>query len=127
MSQHLTIIEAAKYLNRSTKTIRKYIKDGKLKAIMEPAQFGNRYVIPLEALEAFKSTPLTHTPTIENQLVEVPPALPVEALENLIMGMEGRLLEAIEERLAARDKRLEEVLGRMENRKWWQQLFPFWK
>jgi len=84
MSQHLTIIEAAKYLNRSTKTIRKYIKDRKLKAIMEPAQFGNRYVIPLEALEAFKEESLTHTPTIENQLVEVTPTLPLEAIESLL-------------------------------------------
>lgn len=118
---HLTIIEAAKYLNRSTKTVRKYIKDGKLPSIMEPAQFGNRYVIPLEALEAFEKE-FTHTLPVLNQQMKVSPIPPLEALEvmeNMMMSMEARLLEAIEERLAARDKRLEEVLERM-RRPWWK-------
>ena len=106
----LTIIEAAKYLNRSTKTIRKYIKDGKLTAIMEPAQFGNRYVIPLEVLEAFKEESLTHIPTMEIQQLEVSTPQPLEALQGLLLGLsEGQEVTAKE--IAQLHEKLDEIRG----------------
>lgn len=40
-----TILEAAKLLGLSPKTIRKQIRDGKLKAIQKPSTFGNRWEI----------------------------------------------------------------------------------
>jgi excisionase family DNA binding protein len=103
---HLTIIEAAKYLNRSTKTIRKYIKDGKLTAVMDEIPGGHRWMIPVESLEAFLVSPSTSNgiTTVELQGV-APPQMGMEVLENLIMGMEVRLLEAIDARLEGMEKK----------------------
>ena len=114
MADHLTIIEAAKYLNRSTKTVRKYIKDGKLTAISDEIPGGHRWIIPLESLEALLASPPTSKGiTMVDVQVVTPPQMGMEVLENLVMGMETRLLEAI-------DRRLEGVLER--KKPWWK----FW-
>ncbi len=45
MSNGFTIAEAAKSLGVSTRTIRRFIKAGKLKAELVPGQFGEEYLI----------------------------------------------------------------------------------
>ena len=125
MMKYLTIIDAAKYLGRSTKTVRNYIKSGKLNAVMEDSPFGHRYVIPLEELQKMKDGDCpSDVKPVESILEVIQPNLPLEPVENMVIGVEKRLLEAmesrmeaLEERLEERDRLLMEALERMEAKK----------
>ena len=44
--QGLTIAQAAKALGVSPKTIRRYIKDGKISSVLAPGKYGEEYRIP---------------------------------------------------------------------------------
>ena len=126
--QHLTIIEAAKYLNRSTKTIRKYIKDGKLTAIMDEIPGGHRWMIPVESLEAFLVSPSTSNgiTTVELQGV-APPQMGMEALQGLLLGLaEGQEVTAKE--IAQLHEKLDEIRGMLMEQvqkkpSWWARLW----
>ena len=114
-TQYLNIHQAAAKLCKSTKTVRKYIKDGKLQAIKENTPYGSQYLIPLEAITSILNKNILDEKGME-ALPEVTnlPSIPtrLDRLESLLLGMEAsrqeyqqkredRLLEAIE-RLEAR-------------------------
>ncbi len=86
--QGLTIAQAADALKVSPKTIRRYIKDGKIPYVLIPGKFGQEYRIPLslpdiinkETAQAIpgvahgqdlgKASELDSTATLENQGVD---------------------------------------------------------
>ncbi|MFA4834879.1 MAG: helix-turn-helix domain-containing protein [Dehalococcoidia bacterium] len=133
MPEMLTIAQVAKLTGKSTKTIRNYIKTGRLKAIMEPSPFGHRYVIAADTLEGLQcQTPTLPLEPLETQLT---PVLPLETtlealekrMEDRLVTLENRIVERVEGRLAERDRRLDEFIGEwLEEKKkpsWWARLW----
>ena len=129
--QRLSIKEAQKWLEEhnhklSDKTIRKYIKNGILQAIMDVgAKHGDRYLITLESLETLINPGNLHGSTVE-ETIEAPssnvstalvPMLDVYSVQVMVGTMEKRLEARLEQRLEARleerDQRLVEVMRRL--------------
>jgi hypothetical protein len=130
--KYLTVLEAAKYIGKSDKTIRKYITTGKLKGIVwDDGPYGKRQMIPIPALDALKDE---HTPThleglepLEVENPETTELITVEGrkfllesmeaiMDKRLEGMEERIsgrLEGLETRLEERDQRLVEVMRRL--------------
>lgn len=52
MVERLTIKQAAQALGVSEKTVRRMIKDGRLKAYLEPSVYGQQYYIPAEQISS---------------------------------------------------------------------------
>lgn len=60
--QDLTISQAAKSLGVSTRTVRRFIKSGKIQAELVPGPFGQEYRIPELPPDLHKAKPTDNTP-----------------------------------------------------------------
>lgn len=145
--KYLTVLEAAKFIEMSDKTIRKYIKSGKIDGVIwEPSPFGPRQMIPLESLvplvkrNSTGGSPLEGLEPLEVESVpmEHPSStalVPTYDAHNMLAlfkehtkGMESRLEARLEERLEERDRKLTEVMRKMmderkKEKPWW----AFWR
>lgn len=133
----LTLLEAEKWLKEqghpcSTKTLRKYINNGRLPKRVEMSKHGNRYMLTEDELRTLfehgtSMVPAEATPTMPT-MEEYRRTLET-SIENTLLSMESRLLEQIDARLEARDKLLlEAIRTRQEEKKpllrrfveWWK-------
>lgn len=133
-TQYLNIHQAAAQLGKSTKTVRKYIKDGKLQAVKENTPYGSQYLIPLEAITSMLN-PANPTEKGMEALPEVTnlPSIPtpLEAIENMLLGVEGRMIKTMQEYQQNREDRLLEAIERLEVRveelslPWWKRVWKW--
>jgi excisionase family DNA binding protein len=99
---HLTIREASQLIGRTSATIRRYIRSGRLKAEKEIGKFGEEYRIPREDLLALGFTPSETPPPGDAALVRVPggpppafasDAVPIALYNELLMKHEQILVQ----------------------------------
>ena len=98
---HLTIREASQLIGRTSATIRRYIRAGRLKAEKEIGKFGEEYRIPREDLLALGFTPSETPATGEGPLMRVsaglpaatPDAVPISLYNELLMKHEQILVQ----------------------------------
>jgi excisionase family DNA binding protein len=122
-----SISEAAELLNLSAKTIRRYIKSGKLTSIKVPTKFGEEYRIT-EIPEALKQE--------AEAMAEAQSRVDIVTAEDASPGLDAQLLYQENIRLAAqlgaateRIRQLEEKMKLLEAPKkpikqsWWKRLF----
>jgi excisionase family DNA binding protein len=82
---HLTIREASQLIGRTSATIRRYIRSGRLKAEKQIGKFGEEYRIPREDLLALGFTPAGPGDGREaGTLVRAPSAPPVPAAPDFV-------------------------------------------
>jgi excisionase family DNA binding protein len=107
----MTLPQAAEHLGVSTRTIRRWIHDGKLSAELRPGPYGKQYLVPVNALPAVRVFPSA----VSNQPPDEVAALRRELLDALAASEERQralLEELIEEivRLRADVQRLSQLL-----------------
>jgi len=118
--QGLTIPEAAKTLGVSSRTVRRFIKSGKIQAQLVPGAFGQEYQISELPQHLYRSKPLDNTPSqnpiqTPGQLIEL-----IHELQEKNMTLAAQFGAATE-----RIRNLEgEVKFLTTTRKpWWRRLF----
>ena len=114
--QGLTISEAAKSLGVSTRTVRRFIKSGKIHAEFVPGAFGQEYRIPTLPRELHKSKPVDNTP-VQN---------PVQVMD-IIRELQDKNL-ALAAQLGAATERIRNLENRVKlltaaRQPWWKRLF----
>ena len=124
-NQGLTIAQAAKSLGVSSRTVRRFIKSGKIKAELVPGPFGDEYRIrelPLYLYKS-KSSDITPSQTSLQTLIQIP----IQAMDiirelqekNLVLAAQ---LGATTERLRNLEKEIR-LLTEAKQRPWWKRLF----
>jgi excisionase family DNA binding protein len=124
--KYLTVLEAAKYLNKSDKTIRKYITTGKLKGIVwENGPFGERQMIPLEALERLRNSNRSSIPfppqpqePLEAPLEQAgtPGLVPMYDIQTFLKLADHAVDERVKARVEPLETRLKALEGGLEAR-----------
>ncbi len=116
-SQGLTISEAAKLLGVSTRTVRRFIKSGKIRAELVLGAFGQEYRIRALPHDLHKSKPVDNTP-VQNpvQVMDI-----IRELQEKNLALAARLGVATE-----RIRNLEnevKLLAIAAKQPWWKRLF----
>jgi len=117
LKQGLTISEAAKSLGVSTRTVRRFIKSGKIRAELVLGAFGQEYRIPTLPRELHKSKPLDNTP-VQN---------PIQTMD-IIRELQEKNL-ALAAQLGAASERIRnlenevKLLAVTTKQPWWKRLF----
>jgi excisionase family DNA binding protein len=119
-SQGLTIAQAAKSLGVSTRTIRRFIKSGKIQAELVPGVFGPEYRIRKLPAELRKPKP------VDSALYQSPTQTPVQVTE-IIRELQEKNL-ALAAQLGAATERIRNLereirLLTTARRPWWKRLF----
>ncbi len=114
--QGLTISQAAKVLGVSARTVRRYIKAGKLHAELVDGPFGEEYRIPELPSELHQPKPLDKTPG----------QTPVQAMD-VIMELQEKNL-ALAAQLGAAAERIRNLESQVKllavaSQPWWKRLF----
>jgi excisionase family DNA binding protein len=120
----MTIAQAAKALAVSTRTVRRYIKSGRIQASLVAGPFGDEYRIAALPSELEKTIPLDSTPgqTLGQDLVQTPVQ---------VMEMVGDLQQknmALAAQLGAATERIKNLESQIKllaaaRRPWWRRLF----
>jgi MerR family copper efflux transcriptional regulator len=119
--QSFTIAQTAKILKVSTRTVRRFIKAGKLKATLQPGPFGEEYRIS----ELPQATPQPAVGSDPEQTgVHVQPIQPMDIIrelqeKNLALAAQ---LGAASERIHHLESELK-LLAAPKRLSWWQRLF----
>lgn len=138
-AQGYNINEAAEKLNVSTRTIRRYIKAGKIRAIKIKGQFGEEYRI-LELPEDLNGTVIDDEPNTEEMSKNVPADDSVSSLKIILALQEKNLalaaqLGAATERIKALESQVQLLSAPKEEppaevkpeepvkKSWWKRLF----
>ena len=123
--QGLTIVQAAESLGVSTRTVRRFIKAGKIDAEMVPGPFGQEYRIRELPTHLGKKKPLDNNPypTSTQTLVQTPVQLTdiIRELQEKNLALAAQLGAATE-----RIRNLESevrLLAGARQRPWWKRLF----
>ena len=117
--QSFTIAQAAKILKVSTRTVRRFIKAGKVKATLQPGPFGEEYHIT-ELPQAAQQTPVNTPPA-------PPPEQQIQAME-IIRGLQEKNL-ALAAQLGAASERIRQLESELKmiaapkHIPWWRRLF----
>lgn len=120
-SQGLTIAQAAKSLGVSSRTVRRFIKSGKIHADLIPGPFGQEYRI----LEL--PPELGKTETVDNTPGQTPIQAPVQVID-IVRELQERNL-ALAAQLGAATERLRNLekevrlLTAGRQKPWWKRLF----
>ena len=118
--QGLTIAQAAKSLGVSTRTVRRFIKSGKIKADLVPGPFGQEYRIP-ELPSA-----LRRREPVDNTTGQTPVQTPVQVMDIIRELQEKNLALAAQLGVATeRVRNLENevrLLTAARKRPWWKRL-----
>ena len=120
--QGMTIAEAAKSLGVSTRTIRRFIKSGKIEAELVSGPFGEEYRIQELPPDLAKKKPVDNTP------VQTSIQTPVQVMDIIRELQEKNLALAAPLGMATeRIKNLEnevKLLTVARSRPWWKRLIP---
>ena len=119
--QRLTIAQAAKSLGVSTRTVRRFIKSGKIDAELVPGPFGQEYRILKLPAELHKKKPVDNVP------YQTPIQSPVQVMDIIRELQEKNLVLAAQLGVAAeRIRNLEgevRLLTGARQQPWWKRLF----
>ncbi len=119
--QGLTIAQAAKSLGVSTRTIRRFIKSGKVGAELVPGPFGQEYRILKLPAELHKKKPL------DNMHYPTPVQTPVQFID-IVRELQDKNL-ALAAQLGAATERIRSLEGEVRlltgarQQPWWKRLF----
>ena len=120
-SQGMTIAEAAESLGVSTRTVRRFIKAGKIEAELIPGPFGEEYRIKVLPPDLSRKKPLDNTP------VQTSIQAPVQVMDIIRELQEKNLALAAQLGVATeRIKNLEnevKLLTVARSRPWWKRIF----
>ena len=123
--QDLTIAQAARALGVSSRTVRRFIKSGKIHAELVPGPFGEEYRILELPPELHKTKPVdnTHSQTHSQTPVQTPVQIIdiIRELQDKNLALAAQLGAATE-----RIKRLESevrLLTTAKQQPWWKRLF----
>ena len=117
--QGMTIAEAAKSLGVSSRTVRRYVKSGKIHAEMVPGPFGQEYRIIELPVEFRKEKPLDKTPDQSSGQAPVQMIDIIRELQEKNLALAAQLGVATERiRGLERDVKLLTVA----RRPWWRRL-----
>jgi excisionase family DNA binding protein len=119
--QGMTIAEAAKTLGVSTRTVRRFIKSGKLEARLVEGPFGQEYRIDELPTELQKKKPLDSTPGQTSIQTPVQVMDIIKELQEKNLALAAQLGVATE-----RIRNLEnevKLLTVAKSKPWWQRLF----
>lgn len=89
---HLTIREASQLISRTSATIRRYIRSGRLKAEKELGKFGEEYRIQREDLLALGFTPSDLAVATSQAIARVPRPAPPSAQDAVPLSLYNELL-----------------------------------
>jgi excisionase family DNA binding protein len=89
---HLTIREASQLIGRTSATIRRYIRSGRLAAEKQAGKFGEEYRIRREDLLGLGFTPSERSLSSEASLVRAAPAVPAPPAEGVPIALYNELL-----------------------------------
>ena len=118
--QGLTIAQAARSLGVSTRTIRRFIKSGKIHAALVPGPFGQEYRI-------LKLPPDLHKPKpVDNTLCQTPSQTPSQLMD-IIRELQEKNL-ALAAQLGAATERIRNLESKVRllvaaRQPWWKRLF----
>ena len=116
--QGLTIAQAARSLGVSSRTVRRFIKSGKIHAELVPGPFGEEYRIPELPLELRKSKPVDNTPI----------QTPIQVMD-IIRGLQEKNLAlaaqlgAATERIRNLENEVKLLTAAKHKQPWWKRLF----
>ncbi len=121
LGQRLTIAQAAKSLGVSTRTVRRFIKSGKIDAELIPGPFGQEYRILKLPAELHKKKP------IDNMPYPTPVQTPVQIMD-IVRELQEKNL-ALAARLGVATERIRNLEGEVrlltgaKQQPWWKRLF----
>jgi len=123
--QGLTISQAAKELGVSTRTVRRFIKSGKIRAKLLPGNFGQEYRIFELPTEFHKQKPVDNTPY--QTPIQTSIQTPIQVMD-IIRELQGKNLTLAAQLGAAteRIRHLEnevKLLTTAKRQPWWKRLF----
>ena len=121
LGQRLTIAQAAKSLGVSTRTVRRFIKSGKIDAELVPGPFGQEYRILKLPVDLHKRKPIDNVP------YQTPIQTPIQVMDIIRELQEKNLVLAAQLGVATeRIRNLESevrLLTGTKQRPWWKRLF----
>ena len=118
--QDLTIAQAARSLGVSSRTVRRFIKSGKIHAELVPGPFGQEYRILELPLELRKPKP------VDNTLYQTPVQTPIQVMD-IIRELQEKNL-ALAAQLGAATERIRNLENEVRlltagKQPWWKRLF----
>jgi len=116
----LTIAEAARSLGVSTRTVRRFIKSGKIQAELVPGPFGEEYRILELPPDLGKPKPLDNTPTQTSVQTPIQVMDIIRELQEKNLALAAQLGIATER---IRNLESEVRLLTAARRPWWKRLF----
>ena len=117
----MTIAQAAKSLGVSTRTVRRFIKSGKIDAELVPGPFGQEYRILKLPTELHKKKPLDNVPYL------TPVQTPVQVMD-IVRELQEKNL-ALAAQLGVATERIRNLEGEVrlltgaKQQPWWKRLF----
>ncbi len=103
MDEWLTLDSAARQLGVSVRTLRRWIKSGKLNARLEPGPYGRQYLVPRSGIDSVHLVRDVERAERQEQIETIP-----ELVENYLARREDSLATAL--------TGLQEISRRMEER-----------
>ncbi|MFC1892762.1 excisionase family DNA-binding protein [Chloroflexota bacterium] len=118
--QHSTISQAAKSLGVSSRTIRRFIKSGRIQAELVPGPFGEEYRIPELPAELQTRKPVDNTPcqTLSQNPIQVMDIIRELQEKNLALAAQ---LGVATERIRNLENQVKLLAGGQQP--WWKRLF----
>jgi excisionase family DNA binding protein len=113
--QDLTISQAAKSLGVSTRTVRRFIKSGRIQAELVPGPFGQEYRIPELPSDLHKAKPTDNTP---GQTLSQTPGQVIDQERNLTLAAQ---LGAATERIRNLESQVKLLAAGTQP--WWKRFF----
>ena len=119
-SQGLTIAEAARSLGVSSRTVRRFIKSGKIKANLAAGPFGEEYRIPELPLDLRKPKP------VDNDPGQTPVHTPIQVMD-IVRELQDKNF-ALAAQLGAATERIRNLESQLKlltaaKQPWWKRLF----
>jgi excisionase family DNA binding protein len=116
--QGLTISEAAKSLGVSTRTVRRFIKSGKIHADLVPGTFGQEYRILSLPRELHKPKPVDNAPgQTPIQTMDI-----IRELQEKNLALAAQL-GAATERIRNLEREVKLLVAAKQKQPWWKRLF----
>ena len=124
--QGLTIAQAARELGVSSRTVRRFIKSGKISAELVPGPFGEEYRILELPVELNKAKPLDNTSS--QTPVQTPVQSPIQSMDIIIRELQEKNL-SLAAQLGAATERIRNLENQVrlltvaKQQPWWRRLF----
>jgi len=124
--QGLTIVQAAQSLGVSSRTVRRFIKSGKLNAELVPGPFGEEYRILELPVDLHKPKPVDNTPG--QTPIQTPIQSPIQSMDIIIRELHEKNL-TLAAQLGAATERIRNLenqvrlLTSAKQQPWWKRLF----